>query len=288
VTDQTAPSTAGPTLRTRLRTITRPPMTLILGALILGASAIVAIFPTAFAPYDPLAFDYGAILQAPSLAHPFGTDNFGRDVFSRVIHAYTIDMQIAIFATLFPFVFGTMIGAIVGYAGGLAETLFGRLVDAIITFPFLVLVIAIVSVLGPGLINMYFAVGIVGWVFYARIVAAEVKVQKQLDYANAGRVMGYTHARIIFRHLLPNTITPALVYWMTDMALAILLGSSLGYLGLGAQPPAAEWGVQIADGKNFMTTAWWISVFPGFAIIITGLGFSLIGDGLAEVLRARK
>ena len=129
--------------------------------------------------------------------------------------------------------------------------------------------------LGPGLGNMYIAVGVVGWVFYARLVAAEVKVQRRLDYADAGRVMGYSHTRIIFRHLLPNAITPAIVYWMTDMALAILLGSSLGYLGLGAQPPAAEWGVLIADGKNFMTTAWWISVFPGIAIVITGLGFSL-------------
>ena len=177
---------------------------------------------------------------------------------------------------------------LVGYAGGLAETIFGRIVDAVITFPFLVLVIAIVSVLGPGLINMYIAVGVVGWVFYARIIAAEVVVQKRLDYADAGRAMGYSPLRVIFRHLLPNSITPAIVYLMTDMALAILLGSSLGYLGLGAQPPAAEWGVQIADGKNFMTTAWWISVFPGVAIVVTGLGFSLLGDGLAEVLRTRK
>jgi peptide/nickel transport system permease protein len=135
---------------------------------------------------------------------------------------------------------------------------------------------------------MYIALAVVGWVFYARIIAAEVKVQKRLDYADAGRAMGYTPARIIFRHLLPNAITPAVVYLVTDMALAILLGSSLGYLGLGAQPPAAEWGVQIAEGKNFMTTGWWISVFPGIAIVITGLGFSLIGDGLAEVLRTRK
>lgn len=264
------------------------PRPLILGAAILLASVFVAIFPAAFAPYDPNAFDYTALLQGPSRAHPMGTDNFGRDVLSRVLHAYTIDMQIAVFATVFAFLFGTITGALVGYAGGIAETLFGRVVDAVITFPFLVLVIAIVSVLGPGLVNMYIAVGVVGWVFYARIIAAEIKVQKRLDYADAGRAMGYTHLRIIFRHLLPNAITPAIVYWMTDMALAILLGSSLGYLGLGAQPPAAEWGVQIADGKNFMATAWWISVFPGLAIVLTGLGFSLTGDGLAELLRARR
>ena len=269
----------------RLGSLPRP---LIFGGAILLASSILAVLPSVFAPYDPLAFDYAAILKPPSAAHWMGTDNFGRDVLSRVIHAYTIDMQIAVFATVFAFFFGTAIGAIVGYAGGVTETIFGRVVDAVITFPFLVLVIAIVSVLGPGLINMYIAVGVVGWVFYARIIAAEIKVQKRLDYADAGRAMGYTHARIIFRHLLPNAITPAVVYWMTDMALAILLGSSLGYLGLGAQPPAAEWGVLIADGKNFMATAWWISVFPGLAIVVTGLGFSLLGDGLAEVLRTRK
>lgn len=274
-----------PVRRRRLATLPGP---LIGGGAILGTSLLLALFPSVFAPYDPLVFDYNALLQAPSLAHAWGTDSFGRDVLSRVIHAYTIDLQIAIFATLAPFVFGTIIGALVGYVGGLAETIFGRVVDAVITFPFLVLVIAIVSVLGPGLTNMYVAVGAVGWVFYARIIAAEVKVQKRLDYADAGRAMGYTHARIIFRHLLPNAITPAVVYWMTDMALAILLGSSLGYLGLGAQPPAAEWGVQIADGKNFMDTAWWIAVFPGLAIVITGLGFSLLGDGLAELLRTRK
>ena len=118
--------------------------------------------------------------------------------------------------------------------------------------------------------------------FYGRLMRGEIMVQRQRDYAAAGRVMGYGWARILFRHLLPNAITPVLVYWMTDMALAILLGSSLGYLGLGAQPPTAEWGVLIADGKNFMTTAWWMSVFPGLAIVLAGIGFSLLGDGLAD------
>lgn len=264
------------------------PLTLVAGGIILTLSVLLAVFPSWFAPYDPIAFDYNALLKGPSWAHPFGTDSFGRDVLSRVIHAYTIDMQIALFATIGPFVFGTLIGALIGYVGGVTEAIFGRLVDAVLTFPFLVLVIAVVSVLGPGLGNMYIAIGVVGWVFYARLIAAEVKVQKRLDYADAGRVMGYTPTRIIFRHLLPNAITPAIVYWMTDMALAILLGSSLGYLGLGAQPPAAEWGVQIADGKNYMTTAWWISVFPGISIVLTGLGFSLVGDGMAELLRVRR
>ena len=272
--------------RRRLRVL-RLPATLLAGCVILGISLILALFPQLFAPYDPTAFDYNALLSPPSAAHLLGADSFGRDVLSRVLWACRLDMQIAVFATVPAFTIGVIIGALVGYAGGVVESVFGRVVDAVITFPFLVLVIAIVAVLGPGLINMYIAVGTIGWVFYARLVAAEVKVQKRLDYAEAGKVMGYQPLRIIFRHLLPNSITPAIVYLMTDMALAILLGSSLGYLGLGAQPPAAEWGVQIADGKNFMNTAWWIAVFPGVAIVLAVLGLNLLGDGLRDLFDPR-
>jgi peptide/nickel transport system permease protein len=272
----------------RAKRIMKLPATLLAGGTILLISLFFALFPQLVMPFDPNAFDYNALLAPPSATHLMGTDSFGRDMLSRVIDAYSVNLQIAVFATVPAIIIGVLIGALVGYAGGIAEIIFGRVVDAVITFPFIVLVIAIVAVLGPGLVNMYIAVGAVNWVFYARLVATEVKVQKRLDYADAGRVMGYHPLRIIFRHLLPNSITPAIVYWMTDMALAILLGSSLGYLGLGAQPPAAEWGVLIADGKNFMDTAWWISVFPGIAIVVTGLGFSLLGDGLAELLRTRK
>ncbi len=227
-------------------------------------------------------------MQPPSAAHWFGTDNFGRDVLSRTIWATRIDIQIAIFSTLFPLVFGTIVGTLTGYYGGWLDAIFGRLVDLVITFPFLVIVIAIVAVLGPGLLNMYIAVSAIGWVFYAQLIRAEIRVQKQSDYAAAARVLGYGEMRLIFRHLLPNAITPAIVYWMTDMALAILLGSSLGYLGLGAQPPTAEWGVIIAEGKNFMSTAWWISVFPGIAIVVAGVSFSMVGDGLADLFRRRR
>jgi peptide/nickel transport system permease protein len=257
------------------------------GIAIMAMFLLFSLFPGFFAPYDPLKFDYTLLSHPPSLAHPFGTDNFGRDVLSRVIWATRVDMQIALFCTVFPLIFGTIVGALTGYYGGLLDAIFGRLVDLVITFPFLVIVIAIVAVLGPGLINMYIAVSAVGWVFYAQLMRADVQVQKQSDYAAAARVLGYDEARIIFRHLLPNAITPIIVYWMTDMALDILLGSSLGYLGLGAQPPTAEWGVIIADGKNFMSTAWWISVFPGIAIVFAGVGFSLVGDGIADLFRRR-
>jgi peptide/nickel transport system permease protein len=263
----------------------------VVGIVLLTAFILMAFFPSLFSPYDPLTFDLQAIMHAPSLTHPFGTDNFGRDIFSRTIWATRIDMQIAIFSTLFPLVFGTLMGALTGYYGGWLDTIFGRLVDLLIAFPFLVIVIALIAMLGPliglGLKCMYIAVSIVGWVFYAQLMRAEIQVQKQSDYAAAARVLGYSEMRIIFRHLLPNAITPIIVYWMTDMALAILLGSSLGYLGLGAQPPTAEWGVIIADGKNFMSTAWWMSVFPGTAIVLAGVAFSLVGDGLADILRRR-
>lgn len=260
---------------------------MIAGLVIIGIFVLMALFPGVFAPYSPTTFDYQAILQGPTAKHVFGTDNFGRDVFSRVVWGAQLDMQIALFTTLFPFLFGTLIGSLTGYYGRWADAFFGRVVDIVVTFPFLVLVIAIVAVLGPGLKNMYIAVSAVGWITYGRLVRAEILNQKKAEYAMAGRVMGYTPARIIFRHLLPNAITPAIVYWMTDMALGILLGSSLGYLGLGAQPPTAEWGVLIADGKNFLATAWWISTFPGLAITLAGVGFSLLGDGLADLLRPR-
>ncbi|SDQ23577.1 ABC transporter permease [Pseudovibrio sp. Tun.PSC04-5.I4] len=269
----------------RVKALLRPGF--LLGLFILTSSIILAVFPWAFAPYDPSAFDYSTLQQPPSWDHPFGTDNLGRDTLSRVIWAYSVDMQIAFFATFFAMVIGIFVGSMVAYHGGIADIIFGRIVDVTITFPFLVLVIAVVAVLGPGLTNMYVAVTLVQWVYYARLTRAEVMTQMTNDYALAGRVMGYSSFRIIFRHLLPNAMTPLITYWMTDMALAILLGSSLGYLGLGAQPPQAEWGVLIAEGRNFITTAWWLSLMPGIAIVITGLGFSLVGDSLADVLRPR-
>ena len=261
--------------------------TTLLGALILLAFVLCAAFPDAIAPYAPNKFDYKATLKPPSWAHLFGTDNFGRDVLSRTIWAARIDLQIAVFCTLFPAIFGTLFGCVIGYTGGWVDSVFRRVVDVAITIPFLVLVIAIVAVLGPGLTNMYIAVSAVNWIIYARLIRGEILAQKRRDYAAAGKVMGFSASRILFRHLLPNALSPIMVYWMTDMALAILLGSSLGYLGLGAQPPTSEWGVLIGDGKNFMTTAWWMSIFPGIAIVIAGTGFSLLGDGLAKLVRRR-
>ncbi len=263
-------------------------LSLVLGLALLALTLLCAAVPGWVAPYDPLGFDYNALLQPPSWVHPFGTDQFGRDVLSRTVAAATLDLQIAVFATVVPLLLGGLIGLLVGYFGGAADMVFGRLVDLVVTFPFLVLVIAIVAILGPGLVNMYIAISCVGWVFYARLMRGEVMLQRRQDYVAAARVLGFGTGRIVFRHVLPNAMRPVLAYLVTDMALAILLGSSLGYLGLGAQPPAAEWGVLIADGKNFFTEAPWISLFPGAAIVLCGLGFSLTGDGLAELMQVRR
>ena len=281
-------ATASAVIKPRARNRYRPNRTLIAGLALLALLLFLAFFPGLVAPYSPTDFDYQAILQPPSMQHPFGTDNFGRDIFSRVVWAARVDMQIALFTTLVPFIIGSIVGAIAGYYGKWFDSLFGIIVNIVVVFPFLVLVIAIVAFLGPGLTNMYIAVSMVGWVAYGRLVRGEMLVQKQAEYALSARVMGYTPARIIGRHLLPNVIAPAIVFWMTDMSLGILLGASLGYLGLGAQPPTAEWGVMVADGKNFMTTAPWISTFPALALTVAGLTFSLIGDGLAELLRPRR
>lgn len=258
------------------------------GLLILAVMLAFAISPETFAPFDPLVFDYDALLAPPSQTHPFGTDQFGRDILSRTIAASRVDLQIAVFAMAGPLIIGSIIGLLVGWSSGIPDIVFGRLSDLVVTFPFLVLIIAIVAILGPGLINMYIAVAAVGWVVYAKLMRGEVRVQKAADYVAAGRVLGYGTPRILIRHVLPNAVRAVMVYAVTDMALAILLGSSLGYLGLGAQPPEAEWGVLIADGRNFFTTAPWISLAPGIAIVLAGLGFSLTGDGLATVLDVKR
>ncbi len=261
---------------------------LLLGLLIVGFLALCAVVPQWLAPYDPLVFDFMALQAPPSPAHLFGTDQFGRDVLSRTISAAGIDLMIAFCGVVFPLLIGAAIGLITGWYGGWIDAVFGRLMDLVATFPFLVLVITFVAVLGPGLVNMFIALACVGWVSYARLMRGEVLVQKSADYVAAARVLGYSPARIVLRHILPNAVRPVLAFAVTDMALVILLGSSLGYLGMGAQPPMPEWGVLIADGKNFMTTAPWISLAPGVMIVLAGLGFSLAGDGLSDLLDVKR
>jgi len=274
-------ATAGIAAAPRLRLAALPGSALTGGAICLFW-LVLALGAPWIAPYDPIAQDLSATLQPPFGTHLLGTDNFGRDILSRIIWGTRIDLQMGVFGVLFPFLIGTTIGAVSGYFGGLIDVILMRLLDVTMSFPFFVLIIAIVATLGPGLISFYIALALVGWVSYARLVRAQFLVVKHADFVLAARSLGYSHARIALRHILPNAIMPAVVFSMSDAVIDILLGSSLSYLGLGIQPPTAEWGLMIAEGQGFIASAWWIALFPGLAIVLLATGFSLLADGFAE------
>ncbi|MBS1204437.1 MAG: nickel transporter permease [Proteobacteria bacterium] len=257
------------------------------GIVIVGLWLFIALFAPWLAPFDPITQDATSNLLAPGGAHLFGTDNFGRDIFSRVLWGARVDLQICLLGVIFPFLLGTTLGALSGYLGGVVDAAIMRLIDIVLAFPFLVLMLAIIAILGPGLGSFYIAMAMVGWVSYARLVRAQVLTLKQRDFIVAARSLGYGHARILFRHLLPNAITGALVFSMSDCVLVLLNGAAVSYLGLGVQPPTAEWGVMVAEGQSFITTAWWITTFPGLAIVLLAMGFSLLADGLGDKLGAR-
>ena len=263
-------------------------MTWTIGAGILGLFLAVALAAPLIAPYDPIYQDAAVRLAMPSLAHPFGTDNFGRDILSRVIWGTRVDLQIAVIGVIFPFLIGTFIGTVAGFFGGFVDTVFMRLVDIVLAFPFLVLMLSIIAILGPGLSSFYIAMALVGWVSYARLIRAQILVLRSSDYAVAAVSLGFGRARIMFRHLLPNAVAGSIVFSMSDAVLVLLNGAAISYLGLGIQPPIAEWGVMVAEGQSFITTAWWITLFPGLSIVVLAFGFSLLGDGLGELLGVKE
>ena len=255
------------------------------GVIIVGTILTLAILAPLIAPYDPNKQDLQNILADPSSKHWLGTDQLGRDVWSRMLYAARIDLRVGFLAVLLPFLIGTTLGAIAGYYGRFGDTLVSRVAEVVVAFPFFVLIIAMVFVLGPGTRNIYLAITVVGWVSYMRIIRGEVLVAKRQEYTLAAQAAGLSSPRIIVRHLLPNVITQAIVFAMSDIVLDILLIVTLGYLGLGIQPPTPDWGAMIADGQTFITVKWQLSTIPGVAVVITGLGLSLIGDGLADLLR---
>ncbi|OWV89330.1 nickel ABC transporter permease [Rhizobium leguminosarum bv. trifolii] len=261
----------------------RRPM-LAVGAGLLLFFVLLAIAAPVIAPYDPILQNAEVRLQAPSLLHPFGTDNFGRDILSRVIWGARLDLQMALIGVIFPFLIGTIVGTIAGFFGGIVDALFMRLVDIILAFPFLVLMLSIIAILGPGLGSFYIAMALVGWVSYARLIRAQMLVLKSSDYAVAAVSLGFSRSRIMFRHLLPNAIAGSIVFSMSDATLVLLSGAAVSYLGLGVQPPIAEWGVMVAEGQSFITTAWWITLFPGLSIVCLAFGFSMLGDAFGELL----
>lgn len=262
-------------------------MTLNIGMGILLVVLFLAIFPAYIAPYDPVEMDLTAIKQGPSADHFFGTDNFGRDLFSRVIWGTRVDLLVGVLATLVPLLVGSLIGLIAGYYGGWIDAMLMRILDIFMAFPYLTLVVAIVAVLGPSINNLYLAIWLVGWKEYARLVRGEVMVVKNAEYVQMAKALGFSNARIIFRHVLPNVFSSSLVYSASDVVMCMLAGASLGFLGLGVQPPTAEWGVIIADGRQFISEAPWLCIFPGLALVIAGTGFSLLGDGLSDLLRTK-
>ena len=258
---------------------------LMAGAVIIGLILIAVIAAPLITSYNPDTQNLGASLQGIIGHHWLGTDQEGRDTLSRLLYGGRTDLRIAFIAVLFPFCLGTILGSVAGYFGGWVDMIIMRLVDIVVAFPFFVLIIALVFVLGPGERSIYVAITLVGWVSYARIIRGEILVAKRQEYVMAAQSGGLSNARIIAKHLLPNVITQGIIYAMSDIVQDILAIVTLSYLGLGIQPPAPDWGTMISDGQNFLTTHWQLTTIPGIAVVITGLGLSLIGDGLADLLR---
>jgi peptide/nickel transport system permease protein len=255
------------------------------GILILGTIVGMCLLAPVLTSQSPTHQDLNHILAGPSGKHPLGTDQLGRDVFSRILYGGRVDLRVAFLAVLLPFLIGTFLGCVSGYYGRIFDTAIMRLVDVMVAIPIYVLIIAMVFVLGPGARSIYIAITFVGWVSYARIIRGEILVAKRQEYILAARAAGFRDGRIIGRHLLPNVITQAIVYAMSDIVLDILFIVTLGYFGLGIQPPVPDWGGMIADGQAFLTTKWQLSTIPGVFVVVTALGLSLIGDGLADLLR---
>lgn len=255
------------------------------GVGIVGFVIVVSlVVPPLFGFDHPDRLDLLNPLLSPSIQHPFGTDNLGRDVFSRTLAATHLDLGVAAVLTLMSFTIGVTCGALAGYFGGWVEAVFMRVVDVVIAFPFIVLVIAIVSIFGPGLKGVLVGSLVVGWAIYARLTRAEMLVVREREYVLAAKTLGYSNRRVVLRHALPNAIRASVVFSMADFVGNIAILATLSYLGLGVQPPTPEWGAIIAGGQNYLLSAWWISTLPGLVIVLVGVGLSLIGDGLAEHL----
>ena len=261
--------------------------TFILGIIIVVAALVMAIFPEQIAPYDPTVVDITVRTKAPSAEHIFGTDNYGRDVFSRVVWGTRIDLSIGFFGVLVPMIIGGIIGLLAAWYGGWLDSLLMRISEIMMAFPFTILVIAIITILGTGTINLYIALWLVGWMSYARLVRAEVLKLKKAEFIEAARVAGFSDARILLRHILPNVISSSIVFAASDMVMCMLTGASMSFLGLGVQPPTPEWGAILNEGRTYISYASWMTFFPGLVLATTGVGLSLLGDSMTDILRRK-
>jgi peptide/nickel transport system permease protein len=253
-----------------------------IGAGILVVLVLAGLLAPVIAPYGQNTLDFDHILSGPSFSHFMGTDSTGRDVFSRTLYALRVDLAIVVFVTYVPLPIGVLIGAVAGYFGGIVDSIISRIIDTLIAFPFVILVIAVIAIVGPGVKGVLIGVPIVAWALYARLARSEMLVLREQPFMLATTALGYSRRRAILRHAVPNLMRPCLIYSTLDMVVNLLLLASLAYLGLGAQPPNAELGSIIADGQGTLLTAWWVATLPGFVVVLFGVGAGLLGDGLSD------
>ncbi len=259
----------------------------LVGSIVLSIIIILVIIAPLITSYEPTQQLRRERLQPPSSIHLFGTDNLGRDIFTRVLYGGRISLQIGIFSVAIGAVFGTLLGLISGYFGGWLDSLIMRLIDVMLAFPGILLALAIIAVLGRDLRNVMIAVGISTIPIYTRVVRGSTLAVKQNDFILAARALGAPAWRIILRHVFPNVIAPLIVVTTNGVAGAIIAGAALSSLGLGQQPPDPEWGLMLDEGREFIRVAWWVTTFPGLAIMVTVLSINLLGDGLRDVLDPR-
>lgn len=269
-----------------VRRLLRKPMA-IAGSALLLLMVCSAVFASVLAPFAPDEQGAGDPFSPPSARNLFGTDNFGRDVFSRVVFGGRISLQIGLIAVAIGGSAGLILGCLAGFLSGWTDEVVMRFIDIMLAFPGILLAIAVVVVLGPSLYNLMIAVGVGAIPTFSRVVRASVLDTKERDYIQAARAIGVSDFKIVARHILPNIMAPFIVLATLDVATAILSGTALSYLGMGAKPPTPEWGLMLADGKDFIRNAWWVGTFPGLAITITVIGINLLGDGLRDALDPR-
>jgi peptide/nickel transport system permease protein len=267
--------------------------TALFGLVVIAVVALTAAFAPVVAPFDPLAQDIGQRLREPGWQdaqgrlHPLGTDHLGRDILARIIYGSRIALVVGVAAVAISGVLGMAVGLVAGYFGGRVDDCLMRLADVQLAFPFILLAIAVIGVLGPSLPNIIIVIGVSSWVVYARVVRGEVLSIREREFVQAAVALGSRDVRVLRQHVLPNTFTPWLVVATLDMARVIVIESALSFLGLGVQPPTPTWGGMLADGRVYLSTAWWLATFPGLAILVTVLGINLFGDGLRDTLDPR-
>jgi len=267
--------------------------TALVGLVVVVLVAMTALAAPLLSPFDPVEQDIGNRLKPPGwrdqagILHPLGTDHLGRDLLARVIYGAQPALMVGFAAVLLSGVLGMVTGLLSGYFGGLTDDILMRLGDIQLAFPFILLAIAVIGVLGPSLPIIIVVIGVSSWVIYARVVRGSVLSLREREFVQAAHALGLRDWRIVVRHILPNAFTPWLVVATLDMARVIVIESALSFLGLGVQPPTPTWGGMLADGRVYITTAWWLATFPGLAILITVLGINLFGDGLRDTLDPR-